>query len=596
MSRHRAAGPLLFCASLALIASSGVADAQFFPRDDSRSAVDDEVEGTRRAFPTPAVEAPRSETLPWLRRSPVTSIERDDRLIFRRIDEEEAERAQQVFDPSERIDGTADGSQARFGEDDVDQFGRPRTDDNARDRRARRSRDDTGDGLDGEDVLDAAATVAFPLPDGLSDAPRTDRTGSVLPPRDDPPVQAEISRLDPPDIFPSPTSADPDADLDDTDPTATDDGFDDDGLGLDVGSFRLFPAIEFRAGGSIDTEDSLNQEAGSLFGQVSPELRFETLWDRHSIDGELRGTFTRFQDEDDDDDIDADGRITGRLDILSRSSLTLEGTYDIDRVSGGDVGAPDNAQERPFLQTIGGEATLDHRWNRFSARLRGAVTQFIFGDAEDENGDTVDNSALDHRIDAAELRLAYEYSPKTEVFVEGEIDRDVYDDSDQGSTGQRLQVGAVWRPSALLEVSVAGGVDRRDPDLDGADDVVGLALDGTITWQPSALTTVTLRGSQETDVTNEEDATAVSVTSGEITLEHALTRFLQFRGGVLYDINDFSGIDREDRRLSLTAGVSYEFNRHVLFVADVAYIDVDSTDDDEVSSDAEYSAGVRIRY
>ena len=66
-------------------------------------------------------------------------------------------------------------------------------------------------------------------------------------------------------------------------------------------------------------------------------------------------------------------------------------------------------------------------------------------------------------------------------------------------------------------------------------------------------------------------------TSAGVNVDHELRRNLVVSAGVTLSEDDYSGIDRTDERLNVTAGVTYYVNRTVGVRASYSYLDQDSS-------------------
>lgn len=429
--------------------------------------------------------------------------------------------------------------------------------------------------------------------------PRSQRPGASIPERVDPRVQEPVGQLPPPPVYELSQAATDDA----PEETGALPDLDDDGLGITLGAFRLFPVLELRGGATTNASGSGVGGDTTPFTRIAPQVRLESLWSRHFLEADLRGTYARYTDSPDTDDRSFTGVLRGRIDVTRQTDIEIEGQYDILELQRGETGAPGTVSERPYLHTRAISATLNHRFNRLRLRLRGGVTQFDYQNATNRDGTTVDNGDLDYRVEDVSLRGTYEYSPKTEVFGEVFADRELYDrkaDSGgfrQGSEGYGGRAGLVWRPSPLVELNGSIGAEAREPNDPSSGRISAVLLEGGVLWRPVSGLDVDLQLRQSLETSNENGVSdGVIVREADLQLTYALRPSITLTGGLLYGQDTYQGSAREDERLTASAGARYQFNRYVAFVADIIHDRVMSNIAGESDEETELSAGLSLRY
>ncbi|MEM6665273.1 MAG: outer membrane beta-barrel protein [Pseudomonadota bacterium] len=451
---------------------------------------------------------------------------------------------------------------------------------------------------------------AVPVP---TPSPQSLRPGATIPEPEEIEVRPQVATLPPPVLNAlDPTGTDDTAAIDTglspDEPSAIDGaGEDTDGevdpyapLGVRIGSFRLFPAIEFLAGGQRETGNGSRGEG--TFSRISPEVRLESDWTRHSFETELRGSVSRFTDSPGTDEETFQALARGRIDVTGNTRIELEAQYDRERVIRGDTGAPETVAEGPFLHTRRLFAALEHRFNRLTGRVSVETEQTDYENARTRAGVGIDNGALDFRTDEVRLRVSYEISPKTEIFVEGFADREIRDRKRdalgqlRGAEGRGGSLGATWRPTAKLELNGSVGIERRDARARGVEATTAAIFDSSLVWTPSALTTVTATAVGDLTTTNEAGQSAVTSRDYGLTVDHQLTRQIALTGGLLYGTDDFKATGREDERFEANARASYAFNRHLLFIAEARHTITESSDTDQDEDTTEFGVGLRVQY
>ena len=363
----------------------------------------------------------------------------------------------------------------------------------------------------------------------------------------------------------------------------------------------FLPSIELRSGYTDNAGGSSVDPEDSTFQEVTAALRVETDWSRHAFVADLTGSHTNFNDvqEENESTFDGEGRLT--LDITSRTALELAGSYELDQISVGDEGAPPGSEDRPFVHTIDGSAELSRRFNRLTAAALVGTEAEDFEDGE-VNGEIVDNSDLNFHEDRFEGSIAYELSPKTEigVILRQEITEFEQTRDDEGRSRDSEAISAlaslVLRPSAKLDFEGTAGIETRSFDRPDLGDVEELVFEGSLTWRPSVLTSITVSGDRDVEVTTESGSSAVASSDYALSLTHSFRANASVTLRGLLGVDKYFGSAREDERIEAEIEFLYALSRYVAFVADLGYEERESNFEGEDRSETQGSIGVRFQY
>ena len=293
-----------------------------------------------------------------------------------------------------------------------------------------------------------------------------------------------------------------------------------DAAGLRAGGFLLFPTFEF----GVRHEDNVYRvedgEVDDFVTFVRPRIRAVSSWSNHEIalDAGVEADF--FESNGGEDSTDWFVTTAGRLDVLRHTNLSA----DLDlRRQHEDRGDPDSTRVgEPVVydsQSVGVGGF--HRFNRLSLRAEGRSTELSYDQAS--QGDR------DRRRSELVLRAGYEIVPEYEAFVRVGWNRRDYERRqgrfDRDSDGWKIVAGTALDLGGLVFGEVSAGYRKQtyeDPQLP---DVNGLAIDGSLTWNVTPLTTVNafVERSVEESVL---DASGYLATSGGVGVDHELLRNL----------------------------------------------------------------------
>lgn len=374
-------------------------------------------------------------------------------------------------------------------------------------------------------------------------------------------------------------------------------------LGVRIGAFLFYPAIEAFLGYASNVfSSSFDPEPGTFYS-IAPELEVQSDWSRHSLRGFVAVDHESFFEQSGETTTALDSEIEGRLDISSRDVAGLRLAYAIVPESRGDPNVPDAVVEPPDSEVAVAEATYAHNFGRFEVALEGAVEQFTYDDALLTNGTIVDNSDRDYLEASGLLRTSFALDDDSRaVFLEvGANNRDYrreFDDNgvQRGSRGYDVMVGLSFDRGAPLSGEIAIGYQRQVPVDPVLPDIDGVAFRGSLVWQPSALTTVTFEGSIfPEESTLDPTASGALVYSADIGIEHSLLRNLIASADLAFEQSDYVGSSRVERYLLAAAGIDYLVNRWLSFQVEASYERFDSNIPGEDYEDARVGIGMRLQ-
>lgn len=372
-----------------------------------------------------------------------------------------------------------------------------------------------------------------------------------------------------------------------------------DPVGLEVGSLRLKPYVEALGGYDTNPNRVQTPQKGSTLGRVEAGVAIESDWSRHSVTGELRAGYSDYFSKRSADRPDAAGKIDGRIDVTRDTSIDLGANVNVTTLRQGSPeiqGGGKNVTQtnQPINWSVGSYAGATHRFNRLELSMRGTIERNETGDATFSNNTIQKLHLNDYTTVGVKPRVSYDLSPRLKPFVEATVDKRTYDQLKdvngyrRNSTGFTVRGGASFEIDGALKGEASGGYLERDYEDPRLVQLHGPALDASLIWTPTPLTTVTLRGSttaNETTVPNASGAIVRKV-SGEIS--HALLRNLTISGLTSYQVTSYQGANISsaykgsstgfnERLFSATVKAEYSLTRTVAVKASYGYERLKST-------------------
>lgn len=343
-----------------------------------------------------------------------------------------------------------------------------------------------------------------------------------------------------------------------------------DPVGIRIGSFVYFPEMEL-SGVSTNNVLSSPEPASDVYASISSVSRLVSNWQTHALELRSTGLYT-FHDEFPSEDDRAWGlEARGRIDITKRTNAQGLVSHDV-RQEGRSAIDASSAGERPDVTTDEAAASLNHRFNRLSLRLRGTHTELDY-DNTGTGPSLVVNDDRDSTTDRGALRATWEFKPTFSGFAEAEIDRREF--------GARAQSDGIWRNSdgeryrfgvdfgstgQILRGEASLGWGRQTPDDGRLEAVDAMLIDANLAWRVSEMTSLLVNAQTDIyDTTSAGSAGVVSHTAGA-ELRHAFRTYLIGTAGVSVSSRDYASDPLEETDLRAYLGAEYFLNREfVLF-------------------------------
>tara|TARA_R110002020_G_scaffold10364_4_gene39947 strand:- start:21052 stop:22677 length:1626 start_codon:yes stop_codon:yes gene_type:complete len=392
-------------------------------------------------------------------------------------------------------------------------------------------------------------------------------------PVNDPPYAEDLNQ-------PYPDLLDPPADDPATEEAAALPG---DPTGIRLGTLLLRPSI----GQSInretirdgDTETKRNYLGTTIRGTLTSD------WARHqlSVTGEtvIERNLGGGEQPKPEGQIDANLR----LDLADETIANISAGYDFEREDNSDPNAIGGASAQSGVHQFNGGLTLE----RDAGILRGlaglGISREIYGDAQLQDGSSLDLGDRDHTLVDGRLRLGYELSPALIPFVEVRGGRNFYDRTQDSAGYERSswtyggRGGVEFDLSEKLRGELGLGYERVEYDDSRLAALDGLTVDGRTVWSPQRGTELELALR-----TTLQDATAAGA-SGWVeynlaaTLTHQLRHNLVGRltGGATERV--FPQASDETTWIS-GAGLTWSLSRYLDLTGAVEYEYTDRTGTD----------------
>lgn len=352
-----------------------------------------------------------------------------------------------------------------------------------------------------------------------------------------------------------------------------------------VGSWLITPIVDliYRYDDNVFATSS-NTQSDSIF-ILTPRVRLESDWNRHSVDLEFGGDFgyyNRFSSENYSDYYFIN---RNEIEILTGNRLTADLLYrhaHEPRSSSENVG--DSKDPLTFDQ-YGANLGFKRDLGIFTLGLNSQIQRRTYANSKAIGGGTIDNSYRDRTETEYGVTFGYEpFDQATAYLLLGWRETN-YDDSTLDGRPNRDDKGPIFRLGAKRIIADLWNFDLylgyqplqfADSTLDNVNGTAAVTFGAEILWNPTAVSSLTLTSQRGTWATTEDGASAVVSTFIALNGEHQLRDNLILSAGLSYNQSDYYGSARKDNDYGFAVGLEYYLRRFLSLRGDYRYSERDS--------------------
>ncbi|MCE1238187.1 MAG: outer membrane beta-barrel protein [Hyphomicrobiales bacterium] len=368
-------------------------------------------------------------------------------------------------------------------------------------------------------------------------------------------------------------------------------------LGLRTGGMIWYPALEASAGRKSNVDSTRGGRASALW-TVEPELVGRSDWSRHSLEVTLRGGRSAYPDAADQSQNRWSGEMRGRIDLgdLTRADIVAGWSRQRESSSANEASTSGAGTDREtktaslgVTRDVGLVAlTLRGGYERNGYLANGAL-------AAGATDPAVQNNDLWTVALRATLGPTHTIAPFVEV--QGSARRydagSVYGHVRDGE-GSAIRVGVAADAGPTLRGEIATGWGTERPHDRALNEMTGWLVDGNLTWSPSRLVVVKTKVKSTFEPTTNAGSPGALTRAASIDLDWALRRDVTVSFGVGLDGKHYYGIDVDEQTASLSAGLTYKFDRNFQTFLRTRFDRVTASNA-EAYDVATVTAGVRIQ-
>jgi hypothetical protein len=352
-----------------------------------------------------------------------------------------------------------------------------------------------------------------------------------------------------------------------------------DALGIPLDSFLLFPRLDVVTGYNDNIYAVQTGAQGDGFVQLQPSLNLKSQWSQQELDFNIHSSINRYFDHTSEDTNDYGAGVNGRLDVLASTKVTGSASYDLETEAREAESATRDTISPVQFGLWQSQLAATHQFNRLQISLSGVWDQFNYQDGLYQNGsipglvvtgpnDLIVDEHFRNVQDFGEtLRADYAISPDTALFVSGNLNQHLYPDQPPAvmynfnSHGYEVLGGVNFQITSLVSGEVGAGYFVADFPHVGDQNLGSFAINGSVQWFPSELTTVSVKVDRLVEDSDIEFSAGYVTTGGSVEVDHELRYNVILTGLFAYNNDSYQGIDRDDERWTAGVGAKYLLTR-----------------------------------
>jgi hypothetical protein len=326
-----------------------------------------------------------------------------------------------------------------------------------------------------------------------------------------------------------------------------------------LGAFILAPQIGVGYTFNDNIFSTADDEKADFITRVRPVLALKSDWNSNSLSAGVAYDAGIHQDFSDENFVDATYTLNGHLDIVQDSYISggflMQGKHE-------DRSSPDEVNGSEPTKYLISDANLEfyRKVSRILLKVNASARQFDYSTTEAPGGE-IDNGNRDRYEYEAKTRVAYEFKPGYQAFVDVSYNiREYVRDSAadlRNSDGYKVSAGTSVEITDQTKAELYAGYFLQDYENENFEDASGVNYGASVLWNITRLTSIQFDANRTVSETTLSDASGFITSLADVSIEHELRRNILLSTGFSYALNEYEGIDRTDNIYTLSAGARY---------------------------------------
>lgn len=326
---------------------------------------------------------------------------------------------------------------------------------------------------------------------------------------------------------------------------------------------------------------------------LSPQLRVDSTWARHSLQFKAGADVARYWEFDAENYNDYWGSAEGRFDLNETTELFGGIGFSFEHEGRDSPDATLGGQEPTTYRSLNAHAGIKTVVADTTFRLGATFENLDFNDVSTGAGLLI-NDDRDRDMIGLGIRATHPLNEKNDIFAQAVYDVRDYDRStdqdgfDRDSDGYRVAVGIKSDLGGGNNAEAYVGVLHQSYEDSRFDAISKADFGGRITLAPGKDTKVTARLQRSLNETTVNASPGYVSTAFNGKIEHRVTPRLIPEFSVSYELADYLQSGREDDVYSAQAGVKYFVARNAYIIGGVRHTARESNDKDRLTGSNDF--------
>ncbi|AYG60403.1 outer membrane beta-barrel protein [Rhizobium jaguaris] len=347
--------------------------------------------------------------------------------------------------------------------------------------------------------------------------------------------------------------------------------------GIPLGTFTLRPSVNQSINVERNRTGSTNDDRSFLQTDLRSTLKSD--WDRHALTITGEGVWQKNLSGNGAEQPTVDINADLRLDLPADTTAHITAGYQFFREDTSDPNAIAGASKQSAVNQFDAGASLERDFGVLRGTTALALVRTVYSDATLSDGTQVTLSDRNQTAGTWRGRIGYELSPALIPFLEADLGRTLYDQSQDsngyarsnqsygGKAGMELDLGEKMKGELGFGYLHTQFDDSRLASIDSP------TVDGNLAWSPQRGTDVSIGLSttfQPSTTAGESGYTAYQLTS---TLSQELRDDLtaKLTGGTIWRDYPSSSATSDETEYDAAFGLIWGINRYLDLTSNVGY-------------------------
>jgi len=365
--------------------------------------------------------------------------------------------------------------------------------------------------------------------------------------------------------------------------------------GYYINDFRIRPSVSISEIYDNNIFATDNQKESDFITIISPRLRVDSTWDKHSLGFKLGADLARYGEFDAENSNDYWLALDGKYDINSITAVFGGLGYSSKHESRDSPDASADGISPTTFESRNANIGIKTQYRDTTFRVGMTYEGLDFDDVFTSSGGSVINDDRDREVLGLGIRATHKLDETLDLYAQLLLDSQDYDKAtdidgfNKDSEGYRVAAGFKKDHGNGNKSEAYLGLIHQDYDDSRFHTINTVDFGGRLTLLPSGksrLSASLLRTLNETTVTG---SSAYLHTALNGKLEYKLSEQLIPHVKLGYAESDYKNSDREDTIVSAEAALKYLLARNASLTAGYRYIDRDSNDRDLITGTNDYT-------